>query len=151
MFGRLGGGQGGYLPPVNGSWRLSVDQAYTATSAAKVLLDTSNFNSGLTADLVTNHRITIVRPGVYWVSGQVYFTGGTASGNILQAFVYKNGASVANARIHATAASDIIVPVGALLTLAATDYLELFASKSGNDSTFYSSADATFFNVVALG
>ncbi|MBS0528513.1 MAG: hypothetical protein JSS22_03860 [Proteobacteria bacterium] len=148
-FGRLGSVGGGFLPAINGRFILSGDQAYTAPSPAKLNIATASFNNGLTADLVTNRRVTIIRAGIYNIKGLVYFTSGIASGDILQAFIYKNGSSANVGRTHASSSSDASVLVTDILSLAAGDYIELWANKTNSNSTFY--AANCYLGINAVG
>lgn len=124
--------------------------ATTAVSATtqKVALNSENFDTNNNFDSATNYRYTAPVNGFYWVFAQLWFGSfGTGTTEWAQANIYKNGSVIRGSeRMNGSGdANRLIRPnVGSLLSLVATDYLELYLTCSavvrdvggGNTYTF---------------
>lgn len=110
------------LDLVNGIW-------------TKVLLETigANFTDGI--EDTVNHRITPGRGGFYDIKGQVTFT------NIVTPRLYIAALKISGTDLicindgSASAGDHYSVPVGHLIKLSVTDYIELHAMSVSGDNT----------------
>jgi hypothetical protein len=121
--------------PTIGTIHLSGTQSVSSGSAVKVNLNAEDFSNATNIDVATNHRIGVTQDGYYLITGNVGFSS-NASAATYQAYIYKNGSAAANAFASPGASVSVSVPVTAVLSLSAGDYIELFGSYSAGTSTF---------------
>jgi hypothetical protein len=126
--------------------KLTISGTQSVSSLAKILLDTKAFQSGsLTVD-VTNHKISVHQQGTYLITGCVTFSSGTAL-KTYQAFLYANGAAVANTSAAPGFSGSIVgLPLTATLELTGGDYLELYAQASAAGNV----GGLTFLSIIKL-
>ncbi len=136
---------------IYGTFYLSSGQSYTATAAAKVNIDTAETSQGLTFDGVTNHRVTIITAGRYLIMCSVYITGVTA-GDELTGRIKKNGTTdlVIGIVAAATSTAEGAAITSKIVSLAASDYLEVFAT-SPHNGTIGGAASLTFLSLHYIG
>lgn len=93
---------------------------------AKVNLDTELFDTGSNFDNATNYRFTAPAAGFYSFDGAALFTA-PAGGAQTYVSLYKNGAEyVRGTGMNTAGAGNQGGTVGAIIQLAATDYIELY-------------------------
>jgi hypothetical protein len=121
------------------------------TAFVKVALDTDSYDSGSITNTTTN-RITPGIAGYYLVTGQIYYTGGFAAGELLQTHIYVNGSSVTAARSKATGTSTETRLAQDVIYLGATDYVELYAraNTAGSTADISSGSSGTYLVVHRL-
>lgn len=138
---------------IYGTFYKGSNQAYTATAAAKVLIDTAETSQGLTFDGVTNNRVTIITAGRYLVMFSVYVFGLTTGGDEITGRIKKNGttdlvigivAAVTNPSKEGAAVGSKVV------SLAANDYLEIYATAQTN-GTVGGIASLTYMSLQYIG
>ena len=114
----------------------STSQTLTALAATKVQLSTELFDTGGLFDPTTNYRYTPDVAGVYYVCYNVVIDS-PDSGQYVIAQAYKNGSSVAYARVNnGTDTSFLSVYGGAMVEMnGTTDYIELYCLSSVTKDT----------------
>lgn len=114
-------------------------QAVVTATETDVLLDTTNYdNTGLMAD-ITNHRINILRPSYYRVTGFLRYDAVSGASIITQSIIQVNGSSVVN-YIESLASGDYFAGNPSRdFSLVATDNLILHTfHTAGSNQTFNS-------------
>jgi hypothetical protein len=110
---------------------------------ALVPFDTKNFDTGSNVDVVTNKgRFTAPLTGFYFISFNLQ-TG--ASDSNLIASIFKNGVEFRRFRYNAATASGSGISGTDLISLTATDYLEIFCFATAT-TVMDSAVDRTFFS-----
>ncbi len=102
---------------------------------AKVDFDTEIFDTGSNYDNVTNFRFTAPIAGYYFFRGAVSFT--PTSGTGYQIALYKNGSIVKQGPsfiVGATSGFVDTTEVTGLLSLSATDYVEVYFRGNASDA-----------------
>ena len=127
---------------------LSADQSISADIWTKVALDTieidtqNEFNS-------TNNRITVSEAGKYLIVSKVRFKPGASNDHVLNS-IYKNGAEFFTT-VSETAgikAQDLIT--AKVVSLNASDYIELYVKDIDNAATIFSGRIATYLSVIKI-
>jgi hypothetical protein len=121
--------------PTIGTIHLSGTQSISSGSPVKVNLNTEDFSNATNIDVATNHRITATQAGYYLVTANVGFSS-NASAATYEAYIYTNGSAATNAFASPGSGVSVSVPITAVLSLSAGDYIELFGSYSAGSSTF---------------
>lgn len=110
----------------------SATQSLTDSTLTAIAFDTEVFDVGTTHDNVTNNtRLTVPAggDGIYLIVGQVGYTA-NATG-LRMARIRKNGSAALNTTLVTTTAADTpSIPVSAIASLAAADYVELIGYQS---------------------
>lgn len=120
--------------PIIGKTHLSGSQSVSFGVTAKVGLNAPDVVNRMKAD-VTNHRITVTEQGYYRIEGTVGFAL-NATAAAYNAFIYQNGSPIATGATQLDiTTSSIVVPVSAVVSLAAGDYIELFGGYSAGSSS----------------
>jgi hypothetical protein len=103
-------------------------------------------------DTTTNKRIDIKYDGLYWVRGSVGWTS-LADGTICAVYVYKNGAACSEHTGALGFASGYYLHTEKVVSLAAGNYLELYANQNDTASEAYavSSSHITYLQAIYLG
>ena len=141
------------LPKQSGckAYRNTSVQVISNGALTKVELNAESYDTQSEFDITTNYRFTTKIAGKYLVIGQVQYEG-TIADKLQNAYIYKNGASVAfgidtpniNGSQITTRAIDII-------ELAIDDYLELWTYQdSGGDLNVRYNQDRTYLSIVKL-
>jgi hypothetical protein len=124
----------------------------TAGTAYVIALATEDYDSDAFHDTVTNNsRLTIPTgmTGKFVIRGQTYVA--TAAGKFVDLKIRKNGAAgtiLSQARVSAADANTII-QVTAIASLAAADYVELYATS--DSAAVVADATASMFEIALLG
>lgn len=106
--------------------RRSTAQSIDSATNVKVLLATEDHDTGAIGDPTTNNRIDIRRAGNYVVTAISGITG-IDDGEQLYTEVYVNGVLRFTSSSYSPGADkEVIVSCSAVLSLAASDYLELY-------------------------
>ena len=114
----------------------------TATDT-KIGLATKDFAFGITAD-TTNSRLTIQKPGKYFVCANVYYSVTTAD-KFYKVMIFKNGLVVSQAQYHSSPTSGLALHVSDIVNLVKDDYLELYTHhNAGVDQNVNSGQSLTY-------
>lgn len=103
----------------------------TSGLATKVVLDTEGYD--VSAEFA-NSKFTVTVAGYYLIAGQVCYNDVIAD-KLYQAMIYVDGAQVAAAYSHASAALDITVNVVSIEYLTVGKYIELYALQGSGANT----------------
>lgn len=115
----------------------------------KVLLDTSNFSSGVTND-TANSKITILSAGTYQVNGAIEYIIPTA-GQICAVSIYVNGAQVNRVWSNASLTNgNTSAMVSDIISASANDYVELYTTKTWADGTLNNSSLSTYLSLFRI-
>ena len=128
-------------------YRGGTNQTHTTSTAAKVQLNTVEFDTNSCFDVTTNYRYTPQIAGYYVVYGQIYITGTGITQ--AQPLIYKNGVQVvAGPFLTATSSSGIASPITQIIVYmnGSTDYVELWGFSNGTSPVFSSAAKATYLS-----
>lgn len=145
VFGTVPAAKLSAVGPSFSAYRATSTQAITSGVATKVQFNAEDFDNGSCFDSTTNYRWTPNVAGYYQVSAAVNIT--AASGmQTVQAYIYKNGASVATGNyVPGVSTTDTIASVSKLVYLdGSTDYLEIWIYSNGT-SPVVAFTKGTFF------
>ena len=140
---------------VAGAFRNSASQTIPNQTSVKIALNTTLFNNNVSFDGSSNHRITIQHAGIYLVNGQVGYQSGAEAAHI---GIKLNGSSDASKGMadewlqngdSANSSAQVVMQNCFILTLAANDYLELWAYHSSGAS-MTSHANRSYLSIVKL-
>jgi hypothetical protein len=121
------------LPSIYGNFTKAAAQAYTATAAAQVTLDTATNNQGLTFG---SNQVTIITAGAYQISACWTSNTTLTSGQAARSYIYKNGSPIFIATAPASGFSGQTTPCArTVAVLAASDVIAMFISAEANTST----------------
>ncbi len=125
---------------------LSADSgALTGGAVTKINFNTEQFD---TANAYNTSTYKFVAPvaGWYLLGVQLYFYTNITADHVYDAYIYKNGASIARGRQHASHASAMIPTVTTLVHLAANDEIEFYGMQDsgGNTVKVYASDEVSF-------
>ena len=133
--------------PTGVIYRSGSAQSYSGGSFAQIAFNATSIDVGGVVD-IANSRIVIAVPGIYELSGAVYLSGGIASGDILQAQITVGGGGVNFGRIHAAAASDLVLSLPSRpVVCAAGDVITMEVAKTGAATTIVNTAASTWLSV----
>ena len=121
--------------PAFSATRASSTQAVTASSWAKVQLNSEVFDTASCFDSTTDHRFTPNAPGYYQISFSVEFTASSGMTGCMSA-IYKNG-TIAISGNYSTAGGStmgITSGCGLIYMNGSTDYVELFGFVTGSNT-----------------
>lgn len=116
------------------TYRDSSGQAITAPTVTKLQLNGESFDPGSDFDNATNYRYTAPVAGYYIANINVRF-GVTADQDIIAVFLYKNGSEVCRSVRQAAGATNQTVSLFTMVSLAASDYLEVYVQNATNNDT----------------
>jgi len=138
------------LTSVYFSYGLAATQSVGSASFTKVQLDTNLYDNKTYWD-GTNFRFTPQKAGVYQISAGINFASAIDQGVFIIA-IYKNGSVVYESSPSQSGASSQGASTSGLLTLnGSTDYIELFAYRSGAGSVnIGGNAASTFLTAVRI-
>lgn len=110
--------------------------------ATKVQFNAETYDVKSEFDSATNYRFTATKTGYYIVTATVNITTPASAPIVL---IYKNGSAfVSSAAIGTTTA--VSHPITAILSLTATDYVEIFAN-AGASGTLVNGSDTSFLAI----
>lgn len=108
----------------------------TSGSATKVVFDTENYDPGSNYDPATNYRFTAPVDGYYLIDARITWLGSSVVlDKRYTMFIYKNGASVAWTFNHASLVTALSSQITEILSLSATNYIEIFARQDSGVNT----------------
>jgi hypothetical protein len=85
------------------------------------------------------------------VHAQLYWTGGAGAAGGRETIIYKNGSYFKGSHIEAIATKDVALAVTATISLAANDYIEIFAYQtSGGSISVGGNVNYNWFQVTRL-
>ena len=127
---------------------LSADQSISVNAWTKVALDTVEIDTQNEFDS-TNNRITVSEAGKYLIVSKVKFKPGASNDHILNS-IYKNGAEFFTTISEAagTKAQDLVA--AKVVSLNASDYIELYVKDIDNAATILSGKVATYLSVIKI-
>lgn len=131
---------------------LGATQSVSSGVAAKVQLNTEQFDTAGAFDATTNFRFQPTVAGYYLVTGRVAGAASTA-GTVLSPMLYKNGAFLQNGQpyIPPSGSSSMTTTITGLVYLnGSTDYLELWANNTGSGTNTFSAGVGVTFLQGAL-
>ena len=111
---------------------LGTTQALSASTWTKVTLNTEDYDTGA-FDHATNYRFTAPKAGKYQFNGSIYFAS-FSDGELIKVRLYKNGSAVSESMTRLGNNDNNSATISDVLSLAATDYVELYAWASGTPS-----------------
>lgn len=105
----------------------STTQSINDTTFTKVQFDSEDYDSLNEFDSSTNYRFTVTTTGYYLIHANLEYSS-LSDGKMIRVAIYKNGTKVGRERVAITGVSaDLSVSATDILSLAATDYIEIFA------------------------
>lgn len=121
--------------------------AQNISTVAKVELDAESYDPGSNFDAVTNFRFTAPTTGYYAIAAQLTVSS-MADGKILNTIIRKNGSDILVAREQAGAASSNVAgKCSDIISLNASDYIELFGQTDDASRAISQSANETFLAI----
>lgn len=134
------GGSGVSALPAFSVNRNGVNQTISNATATKVQFTTEVFDTNNNFDNVTNYRFTPTVAGKYLIIFSPHMLGVT-SGQRIIAYIYKNGASYAEATVGSNGGNMGPVISSIISMNGSTDYIELYIyHESGGSITLYGGA-----------
>jgi len=137
---------GGDNTPAFQAYLSATDTGHTAESWGKLECDTEDFDTDSAYDNSTNYRFTVPagETGKYFISGAVAVANGNGDGEIANIAIYVNGSAEIRQDSEETGGGsygweNTSILVSGILTLSATDYVELYAytrSQNGGGTPF---------------
>lgn len=115
------------------AYRNTSTQAIGNATFVKVQLNGETYDPGSNFDAATNFRFTAPTTGYYAVTGTVFYGTATADKRYI-ASVYKNGAEIFENEAHASHVNGISVTCTDIVSLTATDYIELYTYQDSGGS-----------------
>lgn len=109
----------------------TASQSISASTETKVQLNNERFSSGVTVDVSTNYRITVTQAGVYQATGSVRYDTGEA-GDRFDAEIRVNGSRRLGKICRFVGSTGEMASVSGLISLSASDYVELYAFHSAS-------------------
>jgi hypothetical protein len=120
----------------------------TISTAAKIQLQTKDFDTANCFDNATNYRFTPNVAGYYQVTGSIQ---GGSSISYIQPFIYKNGSSIKSGSFVAAATAFHTTQISLLVYMnGLTDYVELWASQSVSQALTPGAANGTYFQAAMI-
>ena len=129
-------------------------QSIANATATALTFDNETYDTDAFHDNSTNNtRMTVPagKAGKYLVTGVTYFTNNATGQRIV--YIYKNGANVIGTIQQGISASiDCVVQTSFVVSLAVSDYVELFAyQNSGGALNVFGTSSSSGFQVSYLG
>lgn len=112
----------------------------STANGAKVSFETEDFDTNSNYDNVTNNRYTAPVTGFYFFNWEIYVS---SSVGLARGILYKNGSSF-KAGHGVPSSGDIITGGSALMSLSATDYVEIFYSNGSGTKTILGQTSAGY-------
>ena len=132
------------------AWKDAADQTISYDTVTKVVLEAETFDIQGEYDKVTNYRFTAIAAGLYLCVAALDYEP-VVDGNLYQVRLYKNGAFLAACNAYAVGtvvASPVIVQV---VSLAATDYIEVYAyHQQTGTATLVKAWDGNWFVIAKI-
>jgi len=131
----------------------SSDQSVANSTYTKIQYDSESYDTDAAFDSSTNYRFTAPSAGKYYFLAQLQYTA-TTDGGQLRAQFYVNGSAFnANLRMQHTSpnTSDNFVVMADVLSLSASDYVEVFGYQSESGSRNFESYKNYFLGYKLIG
>ena len=131
----------------------SSDQNITNSTYTKIQYDSESYDTDAAFDSSTNYRFTAPSAGKYYFLAQLQYTA-TTDGGQLRAQFYVNGSAFnANLRMQHTSpnTSDNFVVMADVLSLSASDYVEVYGYQSQSGSRNFESYKNYFLGYKLIG
>lgn len=120
----------------------------TTGSNVKIQFNTESFDVKGEFDPTTNFRYTATVAGKYLVSTSILFSTSSAGVNEVSFFV--NGAVVSNSSHYANTTSAYTIYLTDVLSLSASDYIEVNVKNGAGTATVTFGADKTFLTIYKI-
>lgn len=114
------------------AYRNTSAQTLNDNSTTKIQFNAESFDVQSEFDSATNFRFTATKDGKYLVAAAL--TGVATSTTDMTIFIYKNGSEFSRAGM-ANPSSTCSVVISDVVSLSATDYIEIFANMNSNATT----------------
>lgn len=131
----------------------SSDQSVANSTYTKIQYNSESYDTDAAFDSSTNYRFTAPSAGKYYFLAQLQYTA-TTDGGQLRAQFYVNGSAFnANLRMQHTSpnTSDNFVVMADVLSLSASDYVEVFGYQSESGSRNFESYKNYFLGYKLIG
>ena len=131
----------------------SSDQSVANSTYTKIQYDSESYDTDAAFDSSTNYRFTAPSAGKYYFLAQLQYTA-TTDGGQLRAQFYVNGSAFnANLRMQHTSpnTSDNFVVMADVLSLSASDYVEVYGYQSQSGSRNFESYKNYFLGYKLIG
>jgi hypothetical protein len=130
LIGATGGGQ--YLSNPYGAFSSDQDQTTTANTATLMTLNTTDFSNGVS---IASSKITVASEGIYNLQFSVQFSNTDTAFQDVYIWLRQNGVDITGStgfvsvpNRHAGTDGHIIIGWNYFLSMAATDYVEIYWS-----------------------